>query len=172
MCNLDYIFFYFECVWGSNVEVFILFVQVYLWKAKLEFSFWYISNLKLCMLTNLMKIRTCNLLPVAHCFSSSWNCFFYIFCDTHEIYFSECVILAACCFPCLPHIYIKSFPWLGCISHLWLGWGFFFYLVENPSNLFPLENIFSEITVLFAIWCIIQMDDYYANLLISEFLPF
>lgn len=50
--------------------------------------------------------------------------------------------------------------------------GDFFHLVENASNLFPLENIFSEITVLFAIWCIIQMDDYYANLLISEFLPF
>lgn len=36
--------------------------------------------------------------------------------------------------------------------------------------MFLLENIFSEITVLFAIWCFIQMDDYYANLLISEFL--
>lgn len=46
----------------------------------------------------------------------------------------------------------------------------FFYLVENTSNMFLLENIFSEITVLFAIWCFIQMDDYYANLLISEFL--
>jgi len=38
--------------------------------------------------------------------------------------------------------------------------------------MFLLENISSEITVLFAIWCFIQMDDYYANLLISEFLLF
>lgn len=49
---------------------------------------------------------------------------------------------------------------------------FSFYLVENTSNMFLLESTFSEIIVLFAIWCFIQMDDYYANLLISEFLLF
>lgn len=38
--------------------------------------------------------------------------------------------------------------------------------------MFLLESIFSEIIVVFAIWCFIQMDYYYANLLISEFLLF
>lgn len=28
MCNLDYIFCYFKCVYESNVEVFILFLQI------------------------------------------------------------------------------------------------------------------------------------------------
>lgn len=66
----------------------------------------------------------------------------------------------------------QKFPLTWVYQPFMTRFGVFFYLVENASNMFLLENIFSEITVLFAIWCFIQMDDYYANLLISEFLLF